>query len=338
MGRAEETRRGRKGQLMPKVSVVVLNWNGAHLLPDCLDSVRRQTFQDIEIIMPDNGSTDGSLALVEERYPEVEVVRFSTNLGFSLAVNEGIRRSRGEFIALLNNDTELDSRYLAELVAAMKEDPSLGMCAPKMVYYDDPSLINSAGHACGPDGVVVDIGRRQPNDAWFEQPREVLGACAGAALYRRAMLEEIGLFDPDFFISFEDADLNWRAQWAGWRARYVPSAVIKHREGVSREIRSPRAIFLGLRNTAHVWAKDWPTGPLIRRLPALWQGWRRDTAALMRRGFARTVAAAVLASLVRLPRMLNRRRAILAGRRVSGERFEALLAMGERQTRVPPED
>jgi hypothetical protein len=118
----------------------------------------------------------------------------------------------------------------------------------------------------------------------------------------------------------------------------VPSAVIKHREGVSREIRSPRAIFLGLRNTAHVWAKDWPTGPLIRRLPALWQGWRRDTAALMRRGFARTVAAAVLASLVRLPRMLNRRRAILAGRRVSGERFEALLAMGERQTRVPPED
>jgi GT2 family glycosyltransferase len=276
--------------------------------------------------------------LVEGRYPEVKIIRFSSNLGFSLAVNEGIRRSRGEFIAPLNNDTELDPRYLEELVAAMEGDASLGICAPKMVYYDDPSLINSAGHACLPDGVVVDIGRGQPDGEWFSRERDVLGACAGAALYRRSMIEEIGLFDPDFFISFEDADLNWRAQWAGWRARYVPTAIIGHREGVSREIRSPRAVFLGLRNTAHVWAKDWPTSMLLRRFPALWRGWRRDTAALMRRGFGGAVVSAASASLFRLPRMLLRRRRILATRAVPSGQFRALLQMGERHTRVPPED
>ena len=124
---------------MPQVSVVVLNWNGAHLLPVCLDSVRAQTFRDFEVIMPDNGSTDGSVELVRERYPEVRVLPFSENLGFCLAVNAGIRASRGEFIALLNNDTELDRNYVNELVGAMQADGRLGICAPKMVYYDDPA-------------------------------------------------------------------------------------------------------------------------------------------------------------------------------------------------------
>ncbi len=322
---------------MPRVSVIVLNWNGAHLLPDCLNSIRRQTFRDFEIIMPDNGSTDGSVELVTERYPEVDVIRFSENFGFSRPVNEGIRRGRGEFIALLNNDTELDSRYLEELVTAIAADPGLGMCAPKMVYYDDPSLINSAGHACGPDGVVADIGRGQPDGPWFDQPREILGACAGAALYRKKMLEEVGLFDRDFFISFEDADLNWRAQWAGWRACYVPTAVIKHREGVSREIRSKRAVFLGLRNTVHVWAKDWPLAPLLRRLPGLWRGWRTACSSLLRRGHGTVLPLVVLGAFAQMPRMLSRRRAIRRRRTVPVARFEELLAMGARHARRPPE-
>lgn len=323
---------------MPAVSVVVLNWNGAHLLPVCLDSVRAQTFRDFEVIMPDNGSTDGSVELVAERYPEVRVLRFSENLGFCLAVNAGIRASRGEFIALLNNDTELDARYLEELVGALRADPGLGMCAPKMVYYDDPALINSAGHACGPDGVVVDIGRRQRDGEWFDRPREVLGACAGAALYRRGMLDEIGLFDPDFFISFEDADLNWRAQWAGWRARYVPTAVVKHREGVSREIRSQRAVLLGMRNTVHVWTKDWPLGSLLRHLPGIWGGWRAAAMALVRRGHGGLLPAVVMGALAQMPRMLSRRREIRRRRAAPRERFEELLALGARHARRPPED
>jgi GT2 family glycosyltransferase len=323
---------------MPTVSVVVLNWNGVHLLPGCLDSLRAQTFRDFEIIMPDNGSTDGSLELVAARYSEVQVIRFPGNTGFCLAMNAGLRASRGEFLLSLNNDTELEARCLGELVEAMQSDAGLGMAAPKMVYHDDPGLINSAGHACGPDGVVVDIGRGQPDGEWFNRPREVLGACAGAALYRRQMLAQVGLFDPDFFISYEDADLNWRAQWAGWRARYVPTAVVRHREGISRGIRSRRAVFLGMRNGIHVWTKDWPLRSLWRHRGAIWGGWRASARGLIGRREAGLLAAVVWGALGQTPRMLSRRRRIGSTRAVSPIRFEELLAMGRHQVRLPPED
>ena len=323
---------------MPLVSVVVLNWNGVHLLPTCLDSVRAQTFQDFSIILSDNGSTDGSLELLAEQYPEVKVIPFGANLGFSLSVNAGMSASRGEYIALLNNDTELDRRYLERLVGAMQADDGLGMCAPKMIYYDDPDLINSAGHACGPDGVVVDIGRGQPDGPWFDRPREVLGACAGAALYRRRMLDEIGLFDTDFFISFEDADLNWRAQWAEWRCRYVPTAVVKHREGVSREITSRGAIFLGLRNAVHVWMKDWPASSLVRHFPGIWRGLRGSMASLLIRGHGSVLPAVLWGVLSQMPAMVSRRRRIRRTRAAPIARFEELLALGARHSRRPPVD
>jgi GT2 family glycosyltransferase len=323
---------------MALVSVVIPNWNGAHLLPTCLDSIRAQTLRDFEVTIADDGSTDGSLALVAARYPEVRIVPMGENLGFSRAVNAGIQASRGEFIALLNNDTELDPRFLEELVGAIREHARLGMCAPKMVYYDDPSLINSAGHACGPDGVVVDIGRGQPDGPWFSRSREVFGACAGAALYRRAMLEQIGLFDPDFLLSFEDADLNWRAQWAGWRCRYVPTAVVKHREGASRGIRSRRAIFLGLRNTAHVWVKDWPALSLLRHLPTIWRGQRRAMASLIFRGYGDVLPAVAWGALVQMPVMLARRRRIRRTRAVPLPRFEELLSGEGRTARLLPFD
>lgn len=326
-----------RGEVIPAISVIVLNWNGAHLLPACLDSLRAQTVPLLELIVPDNGSTDGSRELLATQYPEAQVIPLGSNLGFSRAVNAGIKASRGDAILLLNNDTELAPCCLAELLSAMQTDETVGMCAPKMVYADDPTLINSAGHACGPDGVVVDIGRGWPDGPWFEQPREVLGACAGAALYRRAMLEEIGLFDESFFISFEDADLNWRAQLAGWRCRYVPTAVVKHREGVSRGIRSPRAVFLGLRNSLHVWAKDWPLTSLARHAPVLWRGLVRALFSLMCQGRTYPALSAVAAATARLPLMLGRRSRIIARRAVPVTRFEELLILGHRHTRRPPE-
>jgi len=323
---------------MPTLSVVLLNWNGAHLLPSCLNSIRAQTFQDFEIIMPDNGSTDGSLELVARAYPKVQVIRFPRNMGFCIAMNAGIRASCGEFVFSLNNDTELDSRCLAELVATMRADSRLGVCAPKMVYYDDPGLINSAGHACTFDGMVSDIGRGIKDGPWFYQGREVLGACAGAALYRREMLDQIGLFDPDFFISYEDADLNWRAQLVGWRGRYVPTALVRHREGVSRGIHSRRAVFLGLRNTLHVWTKDWPLSRLICHLPAMGRAFRRALLAISSRGDLALAAAIVVGAVGQTPRMLSRRRGIQRARTVPLSRFEELLALGARQTRFPLED
>jgi GT2 family glycosyltransferase len=322
----------------PALSVVLLNWNGAHLLPICLASLRRQTFQDFEIIVPDNGSTDGSLELLARDHPDARVLKFDHNRGFCLAMNDGMRAARGEFIFSLNNDTELDPRCLEEVVAAMRADPRLGICATKMIYYDDPGLINSAGLACAPDGVVVDIGRGLPDSDWFDRPREVLGACAGACLYRRAMLEEVGLFDPDYFISYEDIDLAWRAQLAGWRAWYVPTAVVKHMEGVTRQIRSRRGIFLAARNITLVWTKDWPLLFLLRHLPAVCRGWRRRAYWLVLAGYASSVPAMVFSTLALTPYMLARRWRIQRDRAVGLGRLEELLAVGARHTRRPPED
>ncbi len=323
---------------MPAISVVVPNWNGAHLLPVCLESLRGQTAQGIEVIVSDDGSTDGSVALLRERYPDVQVVALARNMGFCAAANAGLRASRGEFIALINNDTELDPRCLEELVGAMRADPGVGICAAKMMYYDDPAVVNSAGHACGSDGVVVEIGRGWRDGEWFGQAREVLGACGGGALYRRRMLAEVGLFDPDFIMSFEDADLDWRAQWAGWRARYVPTAVVKHREGASRAIGSRRGVILGIRNSFHIWVKDWPLSSLVRHFPGIWRGWRASAMALVRRGGASLLSAAAAEALAGMPQMLSRRRKARRTRSVPASRFEELLALGERHTRRPPED
>jgi GT2 family glycosyltransferase len=253
-------------------------------------------------------------------------------------MNAGIRASRGEFVFSLNNDTELDPQCLEELVLAMRAGANLGICAPKMVYYDAPEMINSAGHAVAADGFAWDIGRGQPDGEWFSRPREVFGACAGAALYRRAMLDEIGLFDPDFFISYEDADLNWRAQWAGWRAQYVPTAVVRHREGVSRGIYSRRAIYLGLRNSIHVWTKDWPLSALTASLPALWSSLRQSMLSIASRDGLALLAKIALGALVQAPRMLSRRRQIQRMRVAPLSRFDELLALGCRHTSLPPRD
>ena len=323
---------------MPLVSVVIPNWNGARLLPTCLDATLAQMPGDLEVIVADDGSTDESVEIVAERFPGVQLVRLPTNRGFTIAANAGIEASGGEFVALLNNDAEMEPRCLEELVRAIRGDSRLGMCAPKMVYYDEPKTINSAGHACNPDGVVVDIGRGQPDGPWFDQPREVLGACAGAALYRREMLEEIGLFDESLVMSFEDADLNWRAQWAGWRCRYVPTAVVKHREGSSRGIASRRSVLLGLRNTIILWVKDWPAASLLWHLQGIWRGLRRAMASLMFRGYGGVLPAVLLGVVCQMPTMLSRRRRIRRRRAVAAARFEQLVSSSPRETSLTPFD
>jgi hypothetical protein len=323
---------------MSSVSVVIPSWNGEHLLPACLDSIRAQTARDFEIIVSDDASTDGSAELVSQRYPEATLIRSPRNRGFAAAANAGVRASQGDFIFLLNNDVALDPRCLEELLRPIETDPGLGACAPKMVYYDNPSLINSAGHACGPDGVVVDIGRGQPDGAWFNRPREVLGACAGAALYRRRMLDEIGLFDESFVMSFEDADLSWRAQWAGWRCRYVPTAVVRHREGASRGIASKRSAVLGMRNTVHVWVKDWPSVSLLRHLRDMWRGLRRAMASLMFRGYGGVLPAVLWGVLSKMPAMLSRRRRIRQRRAVPVARFEELVSGPPQEVVLTPFD
>lgn len=246
----------------PRVSVVIPNLDGMPHLPDCLGSLTQQTFRDFETIIVDNGSRDGSGELIRTRYPWVQLVEFGANRGFSAAANEGIRRSSSEFVVLLNNDTRADPRWLERLVAAMDETPDAPLAASKLLSFDPPHHIDAAGDSYSLSRASgFRIGEGEPASS-FDRRSWVFGASAAAALYRRSLFDDIGLFDEEFFLLFEDVELDLRAQVAGHRCLYVPDAVVYHKRGASTDTWSPEVQALALRNRVWAAAVNLP-GPLF---------------------------------------------------------------------------
>ena len=209
----------------PRCSVIIVNWNGRPFLGPCLEALSHQTFPDFETILVDNASTDGSPRWVAEHFPEVRLLAHPRNLGFAEGVNSGIAAARGEFLVLLNNDTRAEPRFLEALAEAAGLDERVGMVGGVLVFDRRPEFVASAGIRMQWDGVALDlwVGRRR--EELPDEPREVFGPSGGAALLRRAMLEEVGLFRPEFFAYLEDVDLAWRARLAGWRCLLAPGAV-----------------------------------------------------------------------------------------------------------------
>ncbi len=310
----------------PLISVIIPNWNGARFLPTCLDSLRRQTYPNFEVIVVDNASTDNSVELIEREYPEVRLVKLSTNRGLTGGANAGIQVARGEIIALLNNDTEADPQWLMELHRALEADPEAGMVASKMLLFDRRDVIHSAGDFYRVDGVPGNRGVWERDEGQFDGDRRVFGACGGAAAYRRAMLEEIGLFDEDFFMYCEDVDLAWRAQLAGYPCAFAPRAIVYHR--LSATGGGETASYYCGRNFILVIVKDIPTLLLkkywwriiLAQLRIAWdalRAWRGKAARARLRG--------QLAAFCHLPLMLRKRREIQRTRRVSEEYLESIL-------------
>ncbi|MBI2322390.1 MAG: glycosyltransferase family 2 protein, partial [Chloroflexi bacterium] len=178
---------------MAAIAVIIPSWNGARLLSTCLDALRLQTFQDVEVVVVDNGSTDESRALLRTQYPEVRVLALGRNLVFSGAVNAGIRATDARLVALLNNDTEAEPGWLAALSDAARRYADAGWFASKLLLFDRRDVLHSAGDFYGRDGVPGNRGVWERDDGHFDDEQEVFGACGGAALYRRAMLDEVGL-------------------------------------------------------------------------------------------------------------------------------------------------
>jgi hypothetical protein len=249
---------------MELISVIVLNYNGRGFLNGCLTSLASQTYSDFEVIVVDNGSRDGSPEYIEENYPWVRLAKNDENLGFAGGTNVGIRAAKGEFIITLNNDSRADSRFIEELIKPMA-DPEVGVCAAKMLFPD--GRINSAGICISRSGAAWDRGMFEPDRGQYEFVEEVFGACAGAALYRREMLDEIGLFDEDFFLYLEDVDLAFRARLAGWKCIYVPGARVIHHHGGTAGVGSDLAVYYGNRNIVWYPIKDFPFRLLITSLP-----------------------------------------------------------------------
>jgi len=252
---------------MPEMSVIVLNWNGKHFLETCLTALRRQTFRDFETILVDNGSTDGSVEYARAKFPEVNVVALSENVGFAAGNNAGYKQARGNLIVLLNNDTEAEPQWLKEIYKTAQDFPAVGTFASKMLYFDERSRIDNCGFGLTSAGLAVDHGRGEQDGPGWSERRKVFGACAGAAAYRRSMLERIGFLDPDFFTFYEDVDLSFRAQLVGYECVFVPHAIVYHRYRATMNKYPARQIFLTQRNVEFVYLKNLPLGLMLLSLP-----------------------------------------------------------------------
>ncbi len=293
---------------MAKISVVVVNFNGKRFLDDCLSSLAAQTYMEYEVIVVDNASQDGSVEHIRSRFPWARIVENKVNLGSTGGNNSGIREASGEFIATLNNDTRVEKDFLERLAGPMS-DSGIGMCGSKMVYPN--GKINSTGLCLSRSGASWDRGASEEDLGQYDRQEEIFGACAGAALYRRKMLDEIGLFDEDFFIFMEDIDLTLRARCAGWRCIYVPGAVAHHLHGATAGVGSDLTVYYGNRNIMWLPAKNYPLPFLITCLPWILG---RNLMALVYytlKGRGRVVMKAKWDGLLGLPKIMAKRKTIL---------------------------
>ena len=249
-----------------KVSVIIVNWNGKQHLEECLDSLSKQTFKDFETILVDNGSVDGSAEFVETNFPAVKIVRLDKNEGFCRGNNIGLQHASGTFIALLNNDTLVDMYWLEELYRAMTKHSHVGICASCIVNYYLRDVLDTAGDGFDLCGVGYKIGEGMPVTE-FQKERYVFGACAGAVLYRRSMIDDIGFFDERFFALGEDLDLSFRARLAGYKCLYVPGAIVYHKIGRTVGQNSDFLLYHSRRNVEYTYFKNMPFPLIIATLP-----------------------------------------------------------------------
>jgi GT2 family glycosyltransferase len=298
----------------PTVAVVIPNWNGRRWLPGCLESLAAQTRAPTETIVVDNGSTDGSLELLEQ-HPGVRLVALGRNTGFAFAANRGVEAAQSELVALVNTDVVLEPDWLERMVAALVADPAAASVACKMVDLGEPSLLYDAGDVLRRDGACEQRGRFERDDGRFDAPGEVFGACAGAALYRRDVVLDAGGFDERFWTYLEDVDLALRLRLAGWGCRYEPAVARHAGEGSSVRLSKPLHYWVE-RNTLLLVAKAFPPRWLpwvaYRQLGWAWHAQRGGRLGAHLRGAA--------AALPLLPAVLRERRALRGAARMPLER------------------
>ncbi len=244
------------------ITVIILNWNGRKFLSECLDSVKRQSYPRLSILVVDNGSTDDSVAFLRREYPEVRLIRNASNLGFAGGNNAGIRACETPYLIILNNDTDLFPGCVAELKRAMDRDGSIGACASRIMLKFEENRIDSAGIAVCPDGLALGRGRMETPEGFLRE-REVFFSSGCCSLFRKSMLDEIGHYDEDFFAYAEDTDLGWRARARGWKCMYVPTAAVNHHHSGSGGSHSPLKAYLVERNRIWVAVKNFPALVLL---------------------------------------------------------------------------
>lgn len=324
----------------PLISIIIVNFNGERYLGDCLESLSAQTFRDFEVIVVDNGSTDGSLDLIRKDFPRVKLIPLNKNTGFTRGNNTGFEASSSRYIATLNNDTIVDKGWLEALYEAAETDKTIGMVASKILLGRNGREIDSVGVLIYPDGMSRQRGRGEIDEGQFDRTEEVLFPSACAALYRREMLNEIGFFDEDFFTYCEDTDLGLRARLAGWKAVLASKAIVRHLYSQTAGKYSELKAYHVERNHLWVLMKDLPvTYIMFSPIYTFWRYIIQTYGLISRRGsmarFAegnkklqliKVVIEAYLGALVKFPIMFKKRREIWNLRRLSTKEYRDLLS------------
>jgi GT2 family glycosyltransferase len=298
--------------------IVIPNWNGKDSLPACLDSLRSQTVAT-NIVVVDNGSVDGSLDLLSQKYPDITVLPQPKNLGFAGGVNVGIKYAidqAADYVALFNNDAVADKDWLKNLVAVLDQQPKVGIVTGKLLD-DQKSHIDSTGDYYTTWGLPYPRGRGEPVSDKYDNHTDVFAASGGASLYRLEMLKQIGLFDEAFFAYYEDVDLSWRAQLAGWQVMYEPSAIAYHQIGATSSKIKGFTTYQTMKNLPMIGRKNIPLKLLPKILPRFFIAYSSFYWSAVARGQAWPATKGWFMAFVNLPRNFYQRHAIQKNRQVS---------------------
>lgn len=278
------------------VTVVIPNYNGMAYIEACLKALLKDA-PEAEILVVDNASSDGSRELVEEKFPAVRVLALDKNYGFSRAVNEGIRASSRPYVILLNNDTEVLPGFTENLAEVLREDESVFSASAKLISLSDPEKIDDAGNFYCALGWAFARGKDK-SVAYYEEQDEIFSACAGAAVYRKRLFDEIGLFDEAHFAYLEDVDVGWRARIAGYRNVYAPKAKVLHAgSGSSGSRYNEFKIRLSSRNNVYLLWKNMPFLQIVLNLPFLLPGFLLKQLFFIKKGYGKLYAKGLLEGL-----------------------------------------
>lgn len=324
----------------PLVSAIVVNYDGGEVVGECIQSLVDQTYANIEILVVDNASSDGSAELVEKQFgAKVRVIRNAKNQGFAGGNNRALEVAKGDLFFLLNNDAAADPECVEELVTFLSDKPDVGMLACRVVQYDQPNYFDSTGLLVYPDGVCRSRGWQEKDTGQYDNAQEVLCPHGAAALYRRTMVDDAGAFDEAYFAYLEDLDLGFRGQMMGWKCWYVPTARVLHRKSFTAGNYSKFKAYHVERNRIYNAIKLMPrflvfVSPLFALNRYLMQGYAAFTHQGASKEFVKEYSYFQLlwiliktrfVALWKLPHLLRERRRITSNRKITTQEWYGLI-------------
>lgn len=252
--------------MTPEVSIIIPNWNGRHLLEDCLNSLDKQSYKNFQVIVVDNNSSDGSIDWIDKNFPLIKVISLDKNYGFAFACNIGAKSVESKYLIFLNNDTEVEKNWVSYLVKTIRQHESSGVASvgSKLLNFYNRSTIDGVGIEINEVGQAKSVGWNETDIGQFDSQTTVFGVTGGASLFNREIFIKVGLFDEDYFMYSEEVDWAFRAQFLGYKALYCPKAVVYHKHKSSSKKMPQHLEYWQFRNMFQTIIKDFPTSVIFK--------------------------------------------------------------------------